>query len=199
MALNFSSRTARGPGSARSALVLLAVLAIALLLAASCGGDATAAKGDMSRGDADLANLKPVSDQLVKQISALFQGVFAGGKVDTTAFKKSADAIKVTTGKLSTGASRARKEYASIDSLKSLPDYKQYAEDRIQSIDLNAKQIDSLNAFLEKWSQAMTQANFDPVAFVAASRELSVQMDATSAAIAKLEAQASALRKTKKL
>ena len=45
----------------------------------------------------------------------------------------------------------------------------------------------------------MTQANFDPVAFVAASLELSVQMDATSAAIAKLEAQASALSKTKKL
>jgi hypothetical protein len=199
MAPGFSSRTALRPGGAKSALILAVVIMIALLFAESCGGDAAAARGDMSRGDADLANLKPVSDQLVKQISALFQGVFAGGKVDTTAIKKSADAITVTTGKLSTGAAQARKEYASIDSLKSVPDYKQYADDRIQSIDLNAKQIDSLNTFLDKWSQEMSQATFDPVAFVAASRELSVQMDATSAAIAKLEAQAAALKKTKNL
>jgi hypothetical protein len=148
MAPGFSSRTALRPGGAKSALILAVVIMIALLFAESCGGDAAAARGDMSRGDADLANLKPVSDQLVKQISALFQGVFAGGKVDTTAIKKSADAITVTTGKLSTGAAQARKEYASIDSLKSVPDYKQYADDRIQSIDLNAKQIDSLNTFV---------------------------------------------------
>jgi len=199
MAPSFSSRTARRPGAAKSALVLLVVVVAALLFATSCGGDAAAAKGDMSRGDADLANLKPTSDEMVKQITALFQGVFSGGTVDTTTFKKSADAIKVTTGKLSPGAAEAKKEYAAINSLSSVPDYKQYADLQIKSIDLNTNQVESLNAFLDKWSQEMSGSAFDPVAFVGASRELSVQMDATSAAIAKLEAQAAALKKSKKL
>jgi len=180
-------------------MVMLLVLVVALLFAASCGGDAAAAKGDMSAGDAALAKLKPTSDELVKQISTLFQGVFTGGKVDAAAFKKSADAIKVTTGKLSAGAADARRQYAQIDALKAVPSYKEYADLQIQSIDLNTKQTDSLNAFLDKWSATVAQPNFDPVAFVGASRDLSVQMDATSAAIAKLEAQAAALKKSKKL
>ena len=199
MGLGFCSHTARRPGVSKSALVLTVVVVVSLLFAASCGGDAAAAKGDMSRGDADLANLKPTSDQLVKQITALFQGVFSGGTVDTTTFKKSADAIKVTTGKISTGAAEAKKEYAAINSLNSVPDYKQYADDQIKSIDLNTRQTESLNSFLDKWSREMSGTTFDQVAFVGASRELSVQMDATAAAIAKLEAQAAALKKSKKL
>jgi len=199
MATWLSGGKAHRAGAARFALAMSVLILVALLFAASCGGDAAAAKSNMSSGDAALAKLKPTSDEVVKQISALFQGVFTGGKVDAAAFKKSADAIKVTTGKLSAGAADARKQYAMIDSLKAVPSYKQYADLQIQSIDLNTKQTDSLNAFLDKWSAEVSQPTFDPVAFVGASRDLSVQMDATSAAIGKLEALAAALKKSKKL
>ncbi len=199
MATWLSRGKAHRAGAASCALAMSLVLVVALLFAASCGGDAAAAKSDMSSGDAALTKLKPTSDELVKQISALFQGVFSGGKVDAASFKKSADAIKVTTGKLSAGAGDAREQYAMIDSLKAVPSYKQYADLQIQAIELNNKQTDSLNAFLDKWSAGVAQPTFDPVTFVGASRDLSVQMDATSAAIAKLEAQAAALKKSKKL
>ena len=153
----------------------------------------------MTQGDKDLAAMKPMSDQLVKQISNTFQGVFAGGKVDGAAFVKSAQNIKLTTAKMTKAAAAAKAQYAEVDTLKSVPFYKEYADDRIKSIELAQQQPDSLNAFLDKWSAAMSQSNFDPVAFVAASRDLSVQMDATSTAIAKLEAQAAALKKSKNL
>jgi len=178
---------------------MTAVLVAVILLASSCGGDAAAARGDVSQGDAQLVKLKTVSEQLQKQISALFSGAFAGGKVDATAFKTNADTVKETADKLATGAASARKEYAKVDALEQVPAYKQYADDQIKVIDLNTAQIDSLKTFLDKWSAEVSSAEFDPVAFVGAARDLSTQMDTTAAAIKKLEDQASALKKKEKL
>lgn len=160
-----------------------------MLFASSCGGDAAAARRYVGQGDAELVKLKPVSEQLQKQLSDLFSGAFAGGKINADAFRKNAVTVKDTAGKLAAGAALARERYAKVDTLKDVPTYKQYADDRIKVIDLNTNQVGSLDSFLDKWSAEVSSPTLDPVAFVGASRALSAQMDTTAAAVQKLEVQ----------
>jgi hypothetical protein len=174
-------------------------LLLCVVLLASCGGDAAKARGYVSEGDALLVKVQPVSLKLSKDISSLFGGVFSGGKVDASAFSSGAVKVREGSDKMLAGAESAKKKYAQVDGLKDVPYYRQYAEYQLKIIELNKQGIGSLKAFLDEWVPAVSSPVFDPVAFVNASRDLSDKADQTAAAIEKLEKQAAALKKDKKI
>ena len=179
-------------------LIISALLA-AVLFVAGCGGDTGQAKAYVSRGDADVVKLQPVSNRLTKSVEALFSGVFAGGKVDATAFKKDAASVRSLAEELSTGANVASKQYALVDGLKDVPAYKKYADLEQKVISRNEEGLSRLKAFLDKWSAAISSPNFDPVAFVGDARDFSTMADKTAAEIEKLEKEAASLKKSQKL
>jgi hypothetical protein len=175
----------------KRAIVTAICLLVAIFAVAGCGGDAGRAKDYMNKGDAEVVKLKPVSDRFTKSVSALFSGVFAGGKVDAASFQKDAAGVKTLADQLSAGAREAAKQYALIDGLKDVPSYRKYA-------DLEQK-VMSLKAFLDKWSAAISSPTFDPVAFVGAAKDFSAQADTASKEIEKLEKEAASLKKSQKL
>jgi hypothetical protein len=183
----------------RGAAIIAIACVVAAVLLAGCGGDAGRAKSYMQQGDAEIAKLQVVSSDLTKSVTALFQGIFAGGKVDAASFQKNAVAVQSQAAKLAAGAALARKQYALIDGLKKVPGYKKYADLQIQALDLNAKGVANLKTFLDKWTPAVAAPGFDPVAFVSASNDLSTQSSTIAASIDKLEKEAAAVKTKEKL
>jgi hypothetical protein len=183
----------------RSVFIIVIAGAVAVLSLSGCGGDAGRAKSYMQQGDAEIAKLQVVSNDLTKSVTALFGGIFAGGKVDAASFQKNAVAVQSQAAKLAAGASLARKQYALIDVLKKVPVYKKYADLQIQALDLNAKGVNNLKAFMDKWTPAVAAPGFDPVAFVSASNDLSTQSNTIAASIDKLEKEAASVKTKEKL
>jgi hypothetical protein len=175
------------------------ILLMATLFLVGCGGDAGRARDYMNKGDAEVAKLKPVSDRFTKSVSALFAGVFAGGKVDAASFQKDAAGVKTLADQLSAGAKEAAKQYALIDGLKDVPSYKKYADLEQQVMTLNEDGLAKLKAFLDKWTAAISSTSFDPVAFVGAAKEFSGQADSAAKEITKLETEAANLKNSRKL
>jgi hypothetical protein len=183
----------------KRAIVTAICLLVAIFAVAGCGGDAGRAKDYMNKGDAEVVKLKPVSDRFTKSVSALFSGVFAGGKVDAASFQKDAAGVKTLADQLSAGAREAAKQYALIDGLKDVPSYSKYADLEQKVMSLNEDTLAKLKAFLDKWSAAISSPTFDPVAFVGAAKDFSAQADTASKEIEKLEKEAASLKKSQKL
>lgn len=174
-------------------------LSIMLALVSGCGGDASRARGFMSEGDAQLAKMKAISARLTSSTNTLFEGVFAGGKVDAAGFQKDAVAVRKAADEFSAAAVVAKKQYSSIDTLKNVQGYKDYADAQIKALDLNEQGLALLKAFLDKWTPAIAESGFDPVAFVGAAKELSTQSGNIATEIEKLENQAAKVKKAEKL
>ena len=183
----------------RFTFVLVALLVTAAILIAGCGVDAGQAEQDIQAGDAAVAKVQPASKQLSAEVSSLLNGVFAGGKVDPATFQKDAAAVRTDANKVLAGTAAAKSEYAKVKGLTGVAGYKEYASLQAQIVDLNDSGLKVLVAFVDKWSPAIAQASFDPVAFVGAAKELSTQSEAIATQIEKLQAQAAALKKAQKL
>lgn len=180
--------------------VALVVVALASSLAlAGCGGDEGKAKEYVSSGDAELAKLRTATEQLSSGVSRLFEGVFAGGQVEAAQFTEGATKVLVLVDKVSAGAALADKQYARVEGLFEVPDYQKYAALKRQAVAKDQEGLDSLKAFLDKWSTAISSASFDPVAFVGDARDFSLKAEAVAVAVEKLESQAAALKKEKGL
>lgn len=191
----------RSAGLKRLCVLICACAIPALLLAgaAGCGGDAGKARFFMQSGDSELSKMKPIAERLSSDTTRLFEGVFAGGKVDTAGFKRNGEAVLRDTDELAGASEKAGKQYQAIGKLKDVPGYKKYADVRIEALSVNEEALSRLNAFVEEWTTAMAAPGFDPVSFVGAARELSARSSEASAAIDKLEKEASALKKSSKL
>jgi hypothetical protein len=183
----------------RNTLAAAIVLLMVAFMAASCGGDPAKAKAYVREGDALLVKIQPVSQDLSSAISELFKAVFAEGKVDAAAFVTGAAKIKEQADRLLSGAESARKEYARVAELEGVTDYARYADYQQQIIELNAKGVADLNAFLDEWAASAEADAFDPVAFVNASRAFAAKADETAAAIGKLENEAAGFKKEMEL
>lgn len=176
----------------------MAIIA-AVSLVCGCGGSADKARGYMNSGDSLLADLKPASEEFSKSVSAIFDGVFAGGKVEVKTFEREAADVKRQSEKLASGARKAKTEYGMILSLEGVGDYRKYAQAQLEIIDLNAEALDKLNGFLDEWSRAAAADAFDPVAFVNASMRFGETSDKLASRIEKLEKEAVELKKAKGL
>jgi hypothetical protein len=176
-------------------LMALAVVALALV-AAGCGGDTSAAKSDMNKGDAALKAVESQYTTISQRTTKLITGYTAGTNTEPAGVRAQIGDIKGLLDQAAKGQETARAEYKKILALSGVPDYAKYAGLQIQVIDKLAKANTEIRAMLDLIQASSDSGQPPDVAKITA---LSEDIQALSTQIDALMKQANDLKTSKKL
>ena len=187
--------------TAIAGVVLL--LSLGAVLLSGCGGDLGSARAYVKKGDETIAVVerksKTLGSSMEKTFTDLYNEISAGKTPSPTSFDASARAMKSRADSMLTDAAEARRQFAKVRDLKGVPDYRKYADLKVDIIDANVEGLKHLETFLGEAQKKLSATPFDPVAFQVFVNLFSSDLQKKGEQTGKLQQQAEELKKQKKL
>jgi hypothetical protein len=189
--------------SAIAGAVLLLSISITAVLP-GCGGDLGSARAYVKKGDETITVIerksKTLGASMEKTFTDLYNEISAGKTPSPTSFGASARHMKsLADSMLLADAAEARRQFAKIRNLKAVPNYRKYADLKIEIIDANVEGLKQLETFLDEARKKLSATPFDPVAFQVFVNQFSSDLEKKGEETGKLQQQAENLKKQKKL
>ncbi|HEY5527593.1 MAG TPA: hypothetical protein VIK02_08425 [Candidatus Anoxymicrobiaceae bacterium] len=178
------------------AVVMVSVIVAVAFAAAGCGGDASAARSDMNKGDAALKTVEGRYTTISQRTTKLITEYVAGTNTERAGVRAQVGDIKGLLDQAAKGQEAARSEYRKILSLSGVPDYAKYAGLQIQVIDKLAKANAGIRAMVEIIQASSDSGQPPDVQKITA---LSEDIQALTTQIDALMKQANDLKVSKKL
>lgn len=187
--------------TAIAGIVLL--LYFGAVLSAGCSGDLESAKAYVKKGDETIAVIerksKTLGASMEKTFTDLYNEISAGKTPSSTSFDASARDMKSRADIMLADAAEARRQFAKVRDLKGVPNYRKYADLKIDIIDANVQGLKQLETFLAEAQKKLSATPFDPVAFQVFVNQFSSDLQKKGEQTGKLQQQAEDLKKQKKL
>lgn len=166
-------------GTKKTAVMTLSIglaIAVALLLAAGCGGGPAAQARDLATKAKSLETaLNKTTGDLGKEVAALFAAV-ASGVPAKASFQSAADKIRAQVESVSKSVESMKTDYDGIKKLKGVEAYAEWADLQLQALDLTGQSMDSINRFLEKVGQMYSSGTPDQAALALAVAQLKTEL-----------------------
>jgi hypothetical protein len=166
-------------GTKKTAVMTLSIglaIAVALLLAAGCGGGPAAQARDLATKAKSLETaLNKTTGDLGKEVAALFAAV-ASGVPAKASFQSAADKIRAQVESVSKSVESMKTDYYGIKKLKGVEAYAEWADLQLQALDLTGQSMDSINRFLEKVGQMYSSGTPDQAALALAVAQLKTEL-----------------------
>jgi hypothetical protein len=179
-------------------LLLVVVLGLAALAVVGCGGDTTQAQDYLKAADADYAASQKNTQELEALLTPMLAGAMSGNfAVLTVAGIQQADGI-IQQGLADLPG--IREQYAKVDSLNGVDDYKQYADAMVKTVDADMAALKGIKSLMDSLTPVVQSGNQAAIAeWFQANSATVVQLQELQSALEKAYSDAQQIKKENNL